>query len=116
MHKINIEGMQFHAYHGCLEEEARIGGQYQVDVFLCTDFTEAAKTDDLTKTIDYCGIYEICKTEMLIRSKLIEQVGQRIFNSLKSNFASIKTLHVRIIKFNPPINGDVLKVSIEITD
>lgn len=113
-HKINIEGIKLYAYHGCLEEEAKIGGNYIVDVYMTTDFSEAAKTDDLTKTIDYCTVYEIAKAEMAIRSKLIEQVGQRIFDKLRSEFKTLKAVRVKITKLVPPMNGDVDKVSIEI--
>jgi dihydroneopterin aldolase len=112
-HSINIEGINIYAFHGCLDEEAKIGGNYIVDVNMTTDFSEAAKTDDLLKTIDYCAVYEICKKEMSIRSKLIEQVCDRIFNTIKSELPGIITLHVKITKLLPPINGDVDKVSVE---
>jgi dihydroneopterin aldolase len=115
-HKINIEGIQLYAYHGCLPEEGIIGGNYIVDVNLVCDFSEAAKNDDLNKTIDYCAIYEICKTEMSIRSKLIEQVGQRIFDHTKRVFPQITELRVKLTKLVPPINGNVERVSIEIAD
>lgn len=113
-HTINIEGIKLYAYHGCLEEEAKIGGNYIVDVYLTTDFTEAVKTDDLTKTVDYCAIYEIAKKEMAIRSKLIEEVCQRIYNSITTELKGIKTLHVKVTKLVPPMNGDVERVSVEI--
>lgn len=113
-HRINIEGIQLYAYHGCLDEESKIGGNYIVDAYMVTDFTEAAKTDDLTKTIDYCSIYEIAKQEMDVRSKLIEQVGQRIFDRIMSEFKTIKSLRVKVTKLVPPMNGNVEKVSIEI--
>jgi dihydroneopterin aldolase len=115
-HHINIEGIKLYAYHGCLEEEARIGGNYIVDVHIVTDFTEAAKTDDLTKTIDYCAIYEISKSEMAVRSKLIEEVCQRIFAKIKSNFNTIDSLSVKVTKLVPPMNGDVERVSVVIAD
>ncbi len=112
--RINIEGIKLYAYHGCLDEEAKIGGNYIVDAYMVTDFSEAALTDDLTKTIDYCAIYEIAKAEMATRSKLIEQVGQRIYNRIRSEFKTIKSLRVKITKLVPPMNGDVDQVSIEI--
>lgn len=115
-HTINIEGIKLYAYHGCLEEEAKIGGHYIVDVYMTTDFSEAAKNDDLLKTIDYCTVYEISKAEMAVRSKLIEQVCERIFNRLRSEFSTLKTLHVKLTKLLPPMNGDVEKVSVEIKD
>ncbi len=116
MHKIIVEGIKVYAYHGCLEEEAKTGANYIVDVTLETDFTEAAKNDDLTKTIDYVTVYNIVKTQMKIRSKLIEQVGQRIMNELKKEFPSLKKSEVKVTKLNPPMNGDVERVSIVITE
>jgi dihydroneopterin aldolase len=114
MHKILVEGIKVYAYHGCLEEEGKIGCNYIVDVTMDTDFTEAAKTDDLSKTIDYVVVYNIVKTQMAIRSKLIEQVGQRIVDELKKQFASLKKVEVKVTKLNPPMNGNVERVSIVI--
>jgi dihydroneopterin aldolase len=113
-HIINIEGIEVYAYHGCLEEEAKIGGHYTVDVYLITDFAEAAAQDDLNKTIDYCSIYDISKAEMAIRSKLIEQVCQRIYNRILKTHPSIQSLRVKVTKHSPPMNGDVKQVSVEI--
>jgi dihydroneopterin aldolase len=113
---INIEGIHLYGYHGCLEEEARIGGNYVVDVRMTTDFTEAAGTDDLAKTIDYCTVFEIAKKEMSQRSKLIEEVCVRIYKNLKNQLPSIQKLHVKVTKLVPPMNGNVDRVSVEIKD
>jgi 7,8-dihydroneopterin aldolase/epimerase/oxygenase len=115
MNKILVEGIKVYAYHGCLEEEGKIGTNYIVDVTMETDFTEAAKTDDLKKTIDYVTVYNIVKAEMAIRSKLIEQVGQRIADRLIKEFSTLKKLEVKVTKLNPPMHGDVERVSIVIT-
>ena len=115
MNKILVEGIKIYAYHGCLEEEGKIGTNYIVDVTLETDFSEAAKRDDLKKTIDYVVVYDIVKAQMAIRSKLIEQVGQRIVDELKKQFATLKKVEVRVTKLNPPMNGDVERVSIIIS-
>ena len=116
VHSINIEGIKLYGYHGCLEEEAKIGGHYIVDVYLTTDFSQSLLTDNLNKTIDYCSIYEICKSEMAIRNKLIEYVCDRIFQKIKQQFKQVKTLHVKLTKLTPPMNGNVEKVSVEIKD
>lgn len=109
---ITVEGIRLYGYHGCLEEEAKVGGHYLVDVNMETDFMQAAKTDDLSKTIDYCAVYEICKAEMAVRSKLIEHVCNRIFERLKKETKGILFLEVKITKLNPPMNGDVPQVSV----
>ena len=85
-----------------------------MDVYITTDFSKATLSDNLNETIDYCTVYEICKTQMAVRSKLIEHAAKRIFDNLKSQFPSIITLRVKLTKLSPPINGDVEKVSVEI--
>jgi 7,8-dihydroneopterin aldolase/epimerase/oxygenase len=114
MNKILVEGISVYAYHGCLEEEARIGCNYLVDVTMETDFSEAAKTDELSKTIDYVTVYNVVKAQMAIRSKLIEQVGQRIVDELKKELKGLNSIIVKVTKLNPPMNGNVEKVSIVI--
>lgn len=114
MNRIAVEGIRLYAYHGCLEEEARIGGNYLVDVYLETDFSEAAKTDDLSLTVDYCAIYEISKKEMAIRAKLIEQVAERIHKRILNEHQMVKKARVRVTKLNPPMNGNVDRVYVEV--
>ena len=116
MHKIILEGIKLYAYHGCLKEESIIGGNFIVDISMDTDFSIAAQTDKLNQTIDYVIVYEIVKTQMAIRSNLIEQVGQRIINALKKEFVNIKRLEVKVTKLNPPMYGNVEKVSIIISE
>ena len=111
-HTIEVNGIKLYAFHGCLTEEGKVGGHYRVDVSITTDFTEAAETDDLSKTVDYVNVNRIVEEEMLIRSKLIEHVGQRIVNRLKAEVQGIDELTVKIIKICPPINGDVDNVAI----
>ena len=113
-HKINVEGIKLYAYHGCLEEEARIGQEYRIDVFMETDFTEASHTDELEKTIDYCQVFEIVKKEMAIRSKLIEHAARRIKERLQKEIPRLMEVKVKVIKYNPPMNGNVEMVSVEI--
>ena len=95
-----------------MDEEARIGQQYLVDVVLKVDFSAAADQDDLRKTIDYCDINRIVQEEMSVRSKLIEHVGQRILNRFKNELSTMESATVEIKKPNPPINGNVEYVSV----
>lgn len=112
MAKILVEGIKLYAYHGCIKEESIIGGNYSVDVTVEADVTKASKSDKLEETIDYVKIYEIVKKEMSVRSKLIEHVAQRILTSLKSRFPKTNSIEIKVTKLNPPIPGDVEKVSV----
>lgn len=109
---IEVTGIRLYAFHGCLEEEARIGGNYIVDISLETDFTEASQKDELALTIDYVLVNKIVTEEMAIRSKLIEHVGQRIWTKILNEIAGICYLKIKIRKLFPPINGNVDEVSI----
>jgi dihydroneopterin aldolase len=113
---IHVNGIKLHAYHGCLEEEASVGAEYSVDVSMATDFTEAAMTDDLSRTIDYCKVYAIVKEEMAIRSKLIEQVCKRMFDRMKKEITGISHLEIKVRKHRPPIDGNVEEVSVLMSD
>lgn len=112
MYTINIRQIHIYAYHGCLPEEAVIGGDYVVNISLKGNFSKAASDDKLAETVDYVDVYKIVKREMHIRSNLIESVAQRIAEGLKSKFASVSSLSVEVIKKNPPIGGDVNEVSV----
>lgn len=111
---ITIEGVRLYAYHGCLEEEGMIGGEYIVDVYMQTDFLEAAATDDLNLTIDYCTVFNICREEMAIRSKLIEHVCKRIFDTLRATFPQLIHTKVVVTKLLPPMHGPVDKVTVAV--
>ena len=111
-HTIEVNGIKLYAFHGCMTEEGKIGGNYIVDVSMTTDFGSAATSDELDETIDYVVVNKIVKEEMAIRSKLIEHVGQRIVNRIKADVANVHHLMVKVTKICPPINGDVNNVAI----
>ncbi len=109
---ISFSNLSYYAYHGCLEEEAIIGGNFLVDINIFTDYSAAAKNDVLSLTVDYCDVHEIVKAQMMIRSKLIENVAYRIAEALKSKLKNIERVEVRVTKITPPVNGDVPSVSV----
>ena len=115
-HTIEVNNIKIYAFHGCLPEEEKIGGQYTVDVMLNTDFTHASQHDTLVDTIDYVVINHIVNEEMMIRSKLIEHVAHRIHSRLKNKFKTISYLRIKVTKICPPINGDVGNVCVIIEE
>jgi 7,8-dihydroneopterin aldolase/epimerase/oxygenase len=112
---INVTGIKLYAYHGCLEEEALIGGDYIVDVKIETDFSRAQTTDDLSKTVDYVAVYNIVKEKMSVRCKLIEHAAALIADGLVGRLPAIQRTEVTVTKINPPMNGDVKEVSVTVT-
>ena len=107
---IAVNGIRVYAYHGCLPEEARIGGHYRVDVFVNGDFATAERTDELKDTVDYGRITAIVGDEMSRRSRLVEHVARRILDALKKEWPGAFRFEVRVAKERPPVDGDVQQV------
>lgn len=116
MAKILVQGIKLYGYHGCLDEEGKIGRTFVVDVCIEADVQKAAEDDKLSETINYVTIYEIVKEEMAIRSKLIEHVAKRIHSHLLKKFPQIKNAEVKVTKIDPPINGIVESASVVISE
>ncbi|WOI22361.1 dihydroneopterin aldolase [Nonlabens ulvanivorans] len=112
MHTIILENVKVYTNHGCLDEEAMIGSEYRVDLEVTADLSKSAKTDELSDTVDYVSLNRIIVEEMAIRSKLLEQVAQRILDRVLSEEHLVQKAHVKVAKINPPIGGDVASVVI----
>ena len=115
MGKIQVNNIKLYANHGCLNEEAMIGSWYRVDIEVNVDLTKSSISDDLEDTVDYVQLNHIVKEEMVIRSKLLEEVANRILDRFFLELKMIKTATVRVAKINPPIGGNVQEVVIILT-
>ncbi len=116
MSKISLENMEFHAYHGCLEHEFKLGNTFIVSVTMELDTQLAGETDNLEHTLNYQSVYDVVKQQMEIPSKLIEHVGQRILYNIMLSFPQIEALDIRLSKLNPPLGGKVERVTIELSE
>jgi dihydroneopterin aldolase len=112
-HAIEVVGIQCYSFHGCMPEEKKTGGKYLVDIIAHFNFDNAADTDDLKQTIDYCVIYNIVQEEMAIPTKLIETVAKKIAIKCKEHYPSIEKIEVKVKKLSPPINGLVDYVAVK---
>ncbi len=112
---IKIKNIRIYAYHGCLDEEGKIGSEYRVDVSVKTNLSKSAKTDDLTDTVDYVHLNKIVKEEMAIRSKLLETVANNILTRILQEISMVKKVTVKVSKVNPPIGGNVALVTIKMS-
>lgn len=112
---IQIENMEFYAYHGCYEEERVVGNRFIVDVQIETDLSRAAVTDSINDTLNYQMAYNTIKAEMSIKSHLLEHVAARILDKLYSTFSSIEKATVKVSKMNPPMGGEMERVSVTLS-
>lgn len=112
MGSIKIKNIKVFAYHGCLDEEGKIGSDYRVDLKVKGDLSRSAKSDELKDTVDYVHLNRIVKEEMGIRSKLLETVAERILNRVLNELLIVQKVTVDVSKINPPIGGNVQMVTV----
>ncbi len=112
MGTIKLRNIKVFSYHGCLDEERKIGSDYRVDLTVKGDLAHSSKTDSLADTIDYVHLHKIVKEEMASRAKLLETVAERILNRVLKELLLVQKVKVDVSKINPPIGGDVGRVTV----
>jgi dihydroneopterin aldolase len=113
MGKIYLKNIRLYAYHGCMDEEKKIGSDYVVNIVVDTDINLSSKTDSLKDTVDYVALHTIVKTEMKQRAKLLEHVADRIIKRILMEFPEVNKAKVKVAKKNPPIGGNVEEVAVK---
>ena len=85
---IEIEGMEFFAYHGCFEAEQIVGNKFMVYACLHYNCHCPASTD------------------------LLEHVGKRMLDALYAAFPQLQYAKIKISKMNPPLGGQIRCTSV----
>lgn len=112
---IRIKRATFYGYHGVMSEEQSVGGKFEADVDMYTNFAEAAKKDSLHETIDYHKVYKVLyRLALEQKNYLIESVATKIADELLTKFEAIEKIAVRVRKNNPPLGGVVDSVEVEV--
>ena len=109
---IELEAMEFYAYHGCFREENVVGNRFIVNITLKTDMTKPMESDNINDALNYVKVYELVRTEMQKTSNLLEHVTARILKTLYQNFPQIQWARVKVSKMNPPMGGQMERVSV----
>ncbi|MFI3331026.1 MAG: dihydroneopterin aldolase [Rikenellaceae bacterium] len=112
---IELENMQFRAYHGCYDLEKQVGNNFQVDLKIDAEIGEAAQRDEVAQTLNYLEVYDLVCAQMKITSNIVENVALRIVDALYEKFPQIKKVTIKVSKLAPPLGGKVEKVSVTLT-
>jgi len=113
---IKVENIRVFAYHGCLIEEKKIGSDYRVDLEIEANLQTSAKTDRLSDTVDYVFLNKVIKEEMNTPSHLLETVAKRVLLRIFNEDILVNKATVWISKLNPPIGGDVERVTVKMSE
>ncbi|MDD4820145.1 MAG: dihydroneopterin aldolase [Flavobacteriales bacterium] len=114
--KIKLCGVKTYAFHGCMDAEANIGAYYKTDVIMDVDVVDAAKNDDLDKTVNYAIVNDIILSQMAIRSHLIENVCLRILKEVKKAYPQVEHIKVKVTKIAPPVSGSAEGATVELSE
>jgi dihydroneopterin aldolase len=113
--RIVLAGMAFQARHGVHDWEKVEAQRFEVDVELALDVQPAALEDDLTRTIDYGGIYEV--TRQVVESttfNLIEALAEAIAHEVLGANETVSEVVVRVRKPDVRLGGPLAYAGVEI--
>ena len=112
MVQIELNGMEFQSHIGHYDEEKQVSNSFLVDLIIDVNSHKAAISDDLNDALDYQSVYLVVKTEMAKKCNLLENVANRILNSLANKFSLIASAKIIVSKINPSLGGKINKVSV----
>jgi len=109
---IKLEDIEIYAYHGCFAEEQIAGNWFQVNLTMETDMDVPSRSDEIGDALNYQTASEIVRTEMAVKSHLLENVCQRILNALFRTFMQLDFAEISVSKMNPPVGGKMKCVTV----
>ena len=115
---IELTNMVFQGRHGVLELERARAQPFEVDVEIHLDLRPAGLADDLSKTVDYRDVFEICRSVIEGPSRLlIEALAEEIALKLLAREEPLGAAEVvvRVRKPNAPLPGRLDHAAVEIT-
>ena len=98
---IRINNIMTYSFIGCMDEEKKIGSEYETNIeinFIC-NFVEL--NDNLKETVDYLTVSKIVDEEMKKGCNLLETVIYSIGNKLLNIDSKICSVAVEVKKLNP---------------
>lgn len=113
--RILVERIAVFAYHGLLEEEARIGQRFYISLDCRIDLRPAGLSDDVAKTVSYADLTEIVvRIATTRRFALIEALAEAIAAEILERFESVDSIVVRVDKPSAPVPAVIDGVAISI--
>ncbi|MDX1639729.1 MAG: dihydroneopterin aldolase [Balneolaceae bacterium] len=105
--RLLIKGLAYRARHGYYEEERLEGNDFEVDLEFTLNLEEAARSDELGKTLNYEEAELIVREVMEGPSRnLIETLVFSIGENLFGQFPEVDRLEVKVRKLHPPLRAE----------
>ena len=114
---ISLANMRFRGHHGVLEHEREQSQPFEVDVELYLDLRAAGRSDELSETIDYRGVFDVSRSVVEGPScSLIEALAERIADGVLSlpGGDALSEVVVRVRKPEVDLGGALDGAAVEI--
>jgi len=111
---VRLEKLRFRAFHGVLEQERMVGGEFVVTLRIGYPWQAAMTSDDVSDTLDYAAVYRLVEREMAVPSRLLEHVAGRIVDALLRDFPLISSIDLWLTKVTPPMGADCDGAGVEL--
>ena len=111
---ISLRNVRFHAFHGVMPQERKVGADFLVNLRVGYPLEQAMQSDEVGDTLNYAALYEVVKTEMMQPSNLLEHVAGRIADAIVKCFPQVTSIDLDLTKQNPPMGADCDGAGVEI--
>jgi dihydroneopterin aldolase len=113
--RIVLAGMVFLARHGVNDWEKAEEQRFEVDVELVVDARPAAESDELARTVDYRGVYEVVRRVIEDTAlELIESLADRIAGDVLAAATAVEEVVVRVRKPDVELGGPLDYAGVEV--
>ena len=103
MYTLHLNQMAFEAKHGVYPSEKVNPAPFLVDVTI--GLLLSGKTQRLSDTVDYAGLYQLIKDRMDMPTPLLESLVNDLAQLLLDSDKRICSVDIKVTKCNPPIPG-----------
>lgn len=111
---IFLKDLRFHAFHGVMPQERKVGGDFLVSLRMGYDISKAMRTDEVSDTLNYAEVYALVRKELEQPSALLERVAGRIAEALFASDPKILSIDLWLTKVNPPMGADCQGAGVEL--
>ena len=111
---IILRNVRFHAFHGVMPQERKVGADFLVNLRVGYPLEQAMQSDEVGDTLNYAALYEVVKAEMMQPSNLLEHVAGRIADAIVKHFPQVTSIDLALTKQNPPMGADCDGAGVEI--
>ena len=103
---ISLRNVRFHAFHGVMPQERRVGAYFLVNLRVGYPLEKAMQSDEVADTLNYAALYAVVREEMMTPSNLLEHVAGRIADAVIKAFPQVTSIDLELTKENPPMGAD----------